>query len=95
MKLLRILKKSPRTSESDAGANDSYNVLVLNADYDHDDEYDDCKDLADELNFAKEKSANANPSLRPNSREINATSNAKTRKEGTSLFVPRRKMSII
>jgi len=60
---------------------------VLNADYDHDDEYDDCKDLADELNFAKEKSASANPSLRPNSREVNAASNAKTRKEGISLFV--------
>ena len=40
-------------SESD-GANDSYqNVLILNGTYD--DEYDDCKDLDEELNYIKER----------------------------------------
>lgn len=51
----KIHKKQTTTLVSESGgANDSYqNVLILNGTYD--DEYDDCKDLDEELNYIKER----------------------------------------
>ena len=72
-----LAKKSTiRISESDT-TNDSYqNVLLLNATDDHEDEYDDCKDLEDDLGYNRNKSN----SLRNINNEAN---NGKTKRDAS------------